>query len=72
MPHSAGRSGKDFSHCLILMLVFACRYGGTKSRRGCSSLRGDQPFFLISLFLKDKIKQPAFPFILLNDIFLLL
>lgn len=28
MPHSAGRSGKDFSLCLILMSMFVCRYVG--------------------------------------------
>lgn len=50
MPHSAGRSGKDFSHCLILMLVFVCRYGGTKSWGGCSFLRGDQTLFLFPYF----------------------
>lgn len=28
MPHSAGRSGKDFSLCLTLMSMFVCRYVG--------------------------------------------
>lgn len=32
MPHSAGRSGKDFSLCLILMSAFVCRCVGCAVR----------------------------------------